>query len=203
MAKQRVEFSEQSGQRIKRAVTIVERQYQLTADPAANMPVIMHGGFWAKITGRSGKKYSWEYWEAQSDQTHTADSTVNSGTTTEKYAVHIRGCEAIPNGTRVWLERTKNQPYYHFEFTGEFVGQASGTISARSGSTWGSGTVILYKKSGTATWAVLSPSVSVTAYNANNAPITSGTWVRVFLDAMSDGSFPPTWTVEPISCSST
>ncbi len=70
---------------------------------------------------------------------------------------------------------------------GGYLAQTSSTITARSGTTLGSGTANIYAaaESGTGTWTVSDNDQAETVYNPTTAAIASGTYVQVFRDGVS------------------
>lgn len=111
-------FDNKSVKRIADTVKWVEQEVKVQP-PKADSKGRRTVGFWAKITGQSGHKYSWEALEPDTGDTLTANSDWRSGTTSEGYAVDSKHLsEHVINNSTVWLTPAPSEThYYYFQYT--------------------------------------------------------------------------------------
>lgn len=101
-------------------------------------------GFWAKITGRDGNKYSWTAQEPQSDGSLIDNEDWGTGDMSEDsgYAVEATADPGVQTDSIQWLYPAVGQEFYYFKLgggTSYAVIKTNGTVSARSGTTLGIG----------------------------------------------------------------
>lgn len=74
-------------------------------------------GFWAKITARSGAKYSWTALVFDSDGTASVNADVGQGDAGDAtgFAVEVEGSTEVETDTVVWMSKAKGQGFYTFQ----------------------------------------------------------------------------------------
>lgn len=135
------DFSPNSLRRISRSVNFTERITGRPPKIGKGRGYNGDGGKLAKITGKSGNKYSWVAMKPD-DGELVQDQDWGEGSTTENYAVSTDGSEYVLEDSIVRLYPALTGDYYLFDYQpGLALGKTTETITARDGSTAGSGSV--------------------------------------------------------------
>lgn len=140
-------FTESDAKRVAQVTRYVERVSR--NDPKiGKKPRNLPYGFFAKITGTDGSgKYSWQALEPQAtshDMTGNDEWGHGSHTDGTNYAIESEGSKYVLKDSVVWLEGARNKDCFIFDYgPGLVTGTSDGTIGTRSGSTPGTGNVIV------------------------------------------------------------
>jgi len=138
-----VGFSRTDAKRVASATVTVERMKKNTPKRGGlTRPV--PSGFFAKITGKSGHKYSWVCMKVNdSHELEEETDFTGSYSDEENYAVEIHKSEYVLTNSIVWLEGARTENCFIFNYHPGIVhGLVYGSeITAREGMTVGSGEV--------------------------------------------------------------
>jgi hypothetical protein len=151
---------------------------------------------WVEITDTDGSgKYSVTALEPLPNHDMTANEEWFYGDhdATTEYAIEINGCKDCVIGDKVRALPANSQDYLTFDYSGKATSaKASGTITARSGSTAGTGLASvedLDPSTGT-----YSASGEVVVYNPYTAAIPTGTVIHITVNRQG------CWEVDGADC---
>lgn len=204
MADRQVGFNEEGARRIAKAVIRSERQKRRVKGDIGRHASIPERGRWAKITenGQDGK-YSWvavkkdESGDWQEDQDWGKGDYRNS----TGYAMEVtHKSKWVLKDSIVRLRPTPGQDFFTFKYSpGVWLAKivSAGSISARSGSQAGSGSVTVQESSDSGS---ITDKEDVTAYNFSTSEITGeeGSDSELFLEIeFGTGGL---WWVTAVDC---
>lgn len=195
-----VKFTRHAAQRIGEATIFVERMVRNGQRRSRRQALYGDLGFWARITGQSTsdkQRYSWEALEPKDDDTLEANADWGEGKYDEdNYAIEATGSKWVLKNSVVWLMPSKTHDKYIFLYAPGVVTAkliSGGTISKRSGSTPGSGEVVVEDFDGSS-FTVRQP---ITVYNPFRTDIEADDGDLIVQCSYGDGW----WWVTGVECS--
>lgn len=138
-------FDEKSTKRIAAGIRKIEKVN------AANQPrgigTYSAGFFLAKITGRAGKKYSWEQiiFKDGDDVTESMASNLKGLASEDNFAYDFYGSTDIPKNSIVRMFPSHTAPSYVFEYCGAVIIKSVGAIDGMTETTPPSNNALVYQ----------------------------------------------------------